>query len=85
MKIGPISITLAADWATMRKWWSVQISAGAGVLSALGSATAATGAVVPWFGVLPRWEVTALASVVFWAIFLSRIIKQKEKANGPSA
>lgn len=72
---------LAADWPTMRKWWSIRISASAGILTAFGSAAAATGAVVPWFGVLPKWEVIALASAVFWSIFIARIIKQKDKSD----
>ena len=77
-----MKIQLVSDWRKMLKWWSIRISGCAGLLSAAGSAIAATGAVVPWFGVLPRWEVLAMASAVFWAILISRIIKQKEKPDG---
>lgn len=80
-----MKLELASDFKTITRWWSVRISAIAGLLSAVGSATAATGAVVPWFGILPRWEVTALISVVFWSVLIARIIKQqpaKDKTDG---
>lgn len=74
-----MKIELADSWSNMLKWWSLRISGVAGIMSAAGTAIAATGAVVPWFGILPRWEVLALVSIVFWSIFISRIIKQSHK------
>lgn len=72
---------LVTDWKQALRWHSVRISLFGCLGSAIGSALAATGAVVPWFAVLKAWEVFAMASVVFLGVLIGRIIRQEVKPN----
>lgn len=68
---------LVTDWKQAHKWLSVQIAAFGFLGSAIGSALAATGAVVPWFAVLKAWQVFAMASVVFLGVLIGRVWRQE--------
>jgi hypothetical protein len=76
---------LVTDWKSLSKLWSVQLSVGGFVASSIAMALAATGAIVPWFAVLKPWECFGMAAIVFFGVFLGRIIKQGKDDANPDA
>lgn len=61
------------------KWHSVSGSFVGAVISAAGLALKATGAVVPWFSVLPTWQASLIALCLFLFVFIGRFVDQERK------
>jgi hypothetical protein len=70
-----MSIKLIDNISTAHKLGSVQIGLIITILSGVGSAITATGALAPFFGLMPTWKALLMCFGVAASILLARILK----------
>lgn len=67
---------LIADWRKATKLRSVQVAGGGAIAGAVAAGLAASGAIVPWLGLIPDWAVFAGGAVICALVIIARLEDQ---------
>lgn len=78
-----MTIKLIDDIKTAHKLGSVQVGLIITILSGIGSAITATGAMAPFFGLMPTWKALLMCFGVSASILLARILKWESTGTTP--
>ncbi|MGS1128461.1 DUF7940 domain-containing protein [Rhodanobacter sp. UC4437_H4] len=69
---------LIEEWRQAWRLRSVQVAGGGAIAGALAAGLAASGAIVPWLGLLPVWAVFAGGALICALTVWARITQQKK-------
>lgn len=58
------------------KLWSIQVAGTGAIAGAVAAGLAASGAIVPWLGMIPNWAVFAGGAVICVLTIIARLWKQ---------
>ncbi len=58
------------------KLWSVRVAGTGAIAGAVAAGLAASGAIVPWLGMIPNWAVFAGGAVICVLTIIARLWKQ---------
>ncbi len=64
------------NWRSAHKMRSVQVAGVGAIAGAVGAGLAASGAIVPWLGLIPNWAVFAGGAVICALTVLGRLEDQ---------
>lgn len=67
---------LIADWRKATKMHSVQVAGTGAIAGAVAAGLAASGAIVPWLGLIPTWAVFAGGAIICGLVIVARLVDQ---------
>ena len=71
-----IKSKLVPEAKQAHKLWSVRVAGTGALAGALAAGLAASGAIVPWLGMIPNWAVFAGGAVICVLTIIARLWKQ---------
>lgn len=64
------------DWHKAHKLRSVQVAGAGAIAGAVAAGLAASGAIVPWLGLIPNWAVFAGGALICALVIVARLVQQ---------